>query len=92
MWLAYWLILFSTSCMANALGLNVNDRQLEILHAKYQGRDDLDTQELISDFILGCCPDITVEIAYAYLRKIQQVAEEEGIAYDCSSIPRVMTA
>ena len=77
---------------ADALGLNVNDRHLEILHAKYRGRDDLDPQELISDFILGCCPDITVEMAYEYLRKIQRVAEEEGIAYDCSSIAREMTA
>jgi anaerobic magnesium-protoporphyrin IX monomethyl ester cyclase len=73
---------------ADALGLNVNDRYLEMLHAKYRDKDDLDPQELISDFIRGCCPDITVEMAYEYLRKIRQFAEEEGIAYDCSSIAR----
>jgi anaerobic magnesium-protoporphyrin IX monomethyl ester cyclase len=71
---------------AGALGLNVDDRQLEMLHSKYQGEDELDPQELTSDFILGCCPDITVEMAHEYLRRIRQLAVEEGIAYDCSNI------
>jgi hypothetical protein len=75
---------------ANALGLNVNDRQLELLHSKYQGQDQLDAQELANDFILGCCPDITVELAHEYLRRIRQVATEEGIAYDCSNIATQM--
>ena len=77
---------------ADALGLNVNDDNLEILHAKYRDKDDLDPQELISDFILGCCPDITVESAYEYLHKIQELVEDVGIAYDCSSIARPMVA
>jgi hypothetical protein len=71
---------------ADALGLNVNDRHLDVLYSKYQGKDELDPQELTSDFILGCCPDITVEMAHEYLRKIRQLAVEEGIAYDCSNI------
>jgi anaerobic magnesium-protoporphyrin IX monomethyl ester cyclase len=71
---------------ADALGLNVDDSYLEVLHAKYRGKDDLDSQELTSDFILGCCPDITVELAHDYLRRIRQVAVDEGIAYDCSNI------
>ena len=71
---------------ADALGLNVDDRRLEALHAKYQDQDDLDPQELISDFILGCCPDITVEMAYDYLRRIRQLVVDQGIAFDCSSV------
>ena len=77
---------------ADALGLNVDDSVLEMLHVKYRDKDDLEPEELISDFIRGCCPDITVEMAYEYLRRIRQLATEEGIAYDCSSVPRQMTA
>lgn len=75
---------------ADALGLNVDDRRLEELHAKYRGRDDLDPQELANDFIVGCCPDITVDMAHEYLRKTRQMAVEEGIAYDCSNIATQM--
>jgi hypothetical protein len=71
---------------ADVLGVNVNDVQLELLHEKYRGNDDLDVQELTRDFIRGCCPDITVELAHEYLHKVRQVAVEEGIAYDCCNI------
>jgi len=77
---------------ADALGLNVNDRYLEKLHEKYRDEDELEPEELIRDFILGCCPDITVELAYDYLRRIRQLAVEEDIPYDCSSIRRELTA
>jgi hypothetical protein len=56
------------------------------LHAKYLGKDDLDPQELTRDFILGCCPEITVDLAHEYLHKVRKLAREEGIAYDCSNI------
>ena len=71
---------------ADVLGLNVNDRYLDVLHAKYRGQDELDPQELTRDFILGCCPDITVEMAHEYLHRVRQLVVEEGIAYDCSNI------
>jgi len=71
---------------ADALGLNVDDRSLEELHSKYRGKDELDPQELTRDFILGCCPDITVEMAHEYLHRIRQLVIDEGIAYDCSNI------
>jgi len=71
---------------ADALGLNVNDRYLDVLHSKYEGRDDADPDELANDFILGCCPDITVAMAHEYLHKVRQLAAEEGIAYDCISM------
>ena len=71
---------------AEALGVNVDDRRLEALHAKYRGRDDVDPQELANDFILGCCPDITVEMAHEYLEKTRQLAIDAGITYDCSNI------
>jgi len=77
---------------ANALGLNVDDRRLETLHVKYRDRDELDPQELTSDFILGCCPDITIDLAYEYLHRIRQLVIEQGIAFDCSSIPTLMSA
>ena len=76
---------------ANQLGLNVNDRYLETLHEKYRDEDEFEVEELVKDFILGCCPDITVELAYDYLRKTERLAAEVGIAYDCSSIEREMT-
>jgi hypothetical protein len=71
---------------ANALGVNVNDRHLEYLNSKYAGKDDLDAQELAHDFILGCCPDITVDLTHEYLRKIRQFAVEQRIAYDSANI------
>ena len=66
--------------------MNVDDRSLEELHSKYRGKDELDPQELTRDFILGCCPDITVEMAHEYLHRIRQLVIDEGIAYDCSNI------
>jgi hypothetical protein len=77
---------------ANALGLNVDDRQLEMLNSKYRGKDDVDSQELARDFVVGCCPDITVELAHEYLRRTRQLAVEAGIAYDCSNIGAQMIA
>jgi hypothetical protein len=71
---------------ADVLGLNVDDRELEALHSKYRDRDDPDPQELSRDFIRGCCPDITVDMAHDYLQKTRQLAKDEGIAYDCSNI------
>lgn len=76
----------SARARADALGLNVNDRVLAELHEKYRGKDDLDVQELTRDFILGCCPDITVEMAHDYLRRIRQLALDEGVAYDSANI------
>ena len=74
---------------ADELGLNVNDRYLEMLHRKYLDEDELVPEELLQDFVRGCCPDITVEMAYGYLRKIRQFVADEHIAYDCSSIPQL---
>jgi radical SAM superfamily enzyme YgiQ (UPF0313 family) len=71
---------------ADALGVNVNQPYLEYLHEKYRERDDVDHQELASDFILACCPDITVELAQDYLRKIRQLAVDQQIAYDSANI------
>ena len=67
------------------------DRQLQVLHAKYRGKDDLDPQELARDFILGCCPEITVEMAHEYLHKTRQLVLEQGIAFDCSNIGAPVT-
>jgi hypothetical protein len=74
---------------ANELGLNVNDRHLEILHRKYAEEDELIPEDMLQDFIVGCCPDITVELAYDYLRKVRQLAVDEHIPYDCSSVPQL---
>ena len=77
---------------ADVLGLNVNDAYLEQMHSKYQDMDILDPEDLIRDFILGCCPDISLDLAYEYLRRVRQLALEQGIAYDCSSVERKMAA
>lgn len=71
---------------ADALGLNVNDAYLEVLYDKYRDRDDVDAHELADDFILGCCPDITLEMAHDYLRKIRALAASSGISYDSANI------
>jgi len=71
---------------AKTLGVNVNEGYLEVLSAKYRGKDDPDAQELAHDFILGCCPDITVDLAHDYLRRIRQFAVEQRIAYDSANI------
>jgi len=73
---------------ADALGLNVNDRYLETLHKKYRDADELDSQELTSDFVLGCCPDITVEMAHDHLRRVRDLMDEVGIAFDSNGIAR----
>ena len=73
---------------ADELGLNVDDAVLEALHRKYRGVDDLDSQELTHDFVRGCCPDITVEMADDYLRKVQALMVEVGIAFDSNGIDR----
>jgi hypothetical protein len=74
---------------ADELGLNVDDGYLEMLHRKYADEDELVPEELLQDFVRGCCPDITVEMAYEYLRKIRQFVVDEHIPYDCSSIPQL---
>jgi len=71
---------------ADALRVNVDDHRLEILHEKYAGQDELDPQELANDFIRGCCPDITVELAHEYLDRVRQLVIDEGVAYDCYNI------
>ena len=74
---------------ADELGLNVNDRHLEVLHRKYADEDELIPQDMLHDFILGCCPDISMELAYEYLHRIRQLVADEHIPYDCSSIPQL---
>lgn len=71
---------------ANALQLEVNDRYLDAIMPKYQEQDLFEPEELVEDFIVGCCPDITVELAYEYLRKVQSLAEKHHITYECSSL------
>ena len=71
---------------AKTLGVNVNDACLEALSSKYRGKDDLDPQELAHDFVRGCCPDITVDLAHEYLGKIRQFAVEQRIVYDSANI------
>jgi hypothetical protein len=77
---------------ADELGLNVDDSRLQALHEKYRDSDDLDAKELTTDFILGCCPDITVELAEDYLRRVQDLMVEHGIACDCNGIAREVAA
>jgi hypothetical protein len=71
---------------ANELGLEVNNHYLETIISKYQDEDVFDPEEMVQDFILGCCPDITVEFAYDYLRKTRELVEEYKIVYECSSL------
>ena len=77
---------------ADVLGLNVDDRVLEAMHLKYADADDLDPVELTDDFVRACCPDITVEMAHDYLRKVRELMKEQGIAFDSNGIAREVPA
>ncbi len=64
---------------ADEFGLNINIEYLYLLKDKYEEKDLLDMDELIDDFILGCCPDINKEIVNNHMNKISDLAKKHKI-------------
>lgn len=70
---------------ADSLGLQVNDRYLESVHSRYRGEDLFDAEDLVQDFIKGCCPGISLELAYEYLGKYRELVEQHEITWESTS-------
>lgn len=64
---------------AEKFGLSVDISYLESIKDKYLDQDLFDMEELTTDFILGCCPDLTVEYVDHYLERIRELAEQYAI-------------
>lgn len=64
---------------ATDLGLRVNRAFLESIKGKYRGNDCFDMNEMIHDFIEGCCPDIDQQTVDEHLAKITELANRHHI-------------
>ncbi|HEV7369689.1 hypothetical protein [Arenibaculum sp.] len=64
---------------AKKYGLRVNYEYLNFTKEKYENCDLFDNNELIDDFMKGCCPDINQEILERYMEKISDLARRHGI-------------
>lgn len=71
---------------AQELGVEVNNNYLSHLYEKYKEEDLFNPEELINDFIISCCPDINVDIAHEYLKRIRDLVDKYHIPYECSSL------
>jgi hypothetical protein len=60
-------------------GLLVNVSYLESIRQKYLYQDILDMDELVDDFILGCCPKITSKHVDDHLERIRTLAQKYSI-------------
>lgn len=64
---------------AEKYGLAVNMDFLESVKRKYLESDCFEMDELTSDFIIGCCPEINMAIVDEHLNRIQMLAEKYSI-------------
>lgn len=64
---------------AEKYGLSVNYTYLESVKEKYLNQDCFEMDELMDDFIQGCCPDISPEIVDVHLKKITDLAIRHSI-------------
>ena len=71
---------------AQELSIEVNNQYLMKMYDKYKEEDLFDPEELVNDFILSCCPDITIELAREYLNRIRDLVDKYHIPYECSSL------
>lgn len=61
------------------LGLQINRPYLETIKDKYLKDDCFDMNEMINDFIVGCCPDIDQKFVDEYMSKITDLAVRHQI-------------
>lgn len=64
---------------AEKYGLSVNIPYLESVRYKYVDQDLIDMDELVDDFIHGCCPKITTKDVDDHLGRIRTLAEKYSI-------------
>jgi radical SAM superfamily enzyme YgiQ (UPF0313 family) len=64
---------------ASQNGLRVNRSFLDSIKEKYRSNDIFDMNDMISDFIEGCCPDITPSFLEDHLSKITDLANRYNI-------------
>jgi len=69
---------FAEEC-ASRHGLQVDRAYLESIKDNYIGTDLFGMNDLIGDFIRGCCPDISPELLDQYIAKTTALAEKHGI-------------
>lgn len=67
---------------AEKYGLSVDISYLESVRYKYLDQDFLDMDELVDDFIHGCCPKITAKHVDDHLERIRTLAEKYSIVVD----------
>ena len=64
---------------ATSFGLKVNRDYLESVSARYKTDDLFVMDELVKDFVVGCCPDINMDDVNEYLAKTTKLAQKHGI-------------
>ncbi|HEV2638162.1 MAG TPA: cobalamin B12-binding domain-containing protein [Actinocrinis sp.] len=64
---------------AEKFGLRVNRDYLESRKEYYREADDFDMNELIEDFTIGCCPDITPKQVDDHIARITELADRYEI-------------
>ncbi|HNU52301.1 MAG TPA: hypothetical protein PKJ98_15530 [Verrucomicrobiota bacterium] len=57
----------------------MNTRYLQRIAPKYRRDDLFNAEDLVQDYIRGCCPDIPVDLAYDYLRRTRELVEQHRI-------------
>jgi anaerobic magnesium-protoporphyrin IX monomethyl ester cyclase len=64
---------------ANEFELNINKNYLLSIRDKYLYGDTFEMDELINDFIIGCCPDVSLDLIEMYMEKITVLAKKNNI-------------
>lgn len=64
---------------AAKFGLHVDTDYLESVKHKYIDQDIFDMDELVDDFIRGCCPKITIKQVDEHMERIRALAEKHSI-------------
>ncbi len=64
---------------AEGFGLSVDVAYLESVRNRYLNQDAIDTDELVEDFIRGCCPKITIKHVDDHMERMRRLAEKFSI-------------
>ncbi|MGA2289535.1 B12-binding domain-containing radical SAM protein [Bradyrhizobium sp.] len=64
---------------ATRLGLEVDYDHLLSVRDKYAEEDMIDTDELLCDFMRGCCPAISMDQAIDYRRRVMELVNDHGV-------------
>ncbi|GAA2801330.1 hypothetical protein RMN57_08800 [Kitasatospora sp. CM 4170] len=64
---------------AAEFGLEVDRAYLESRMDFYRTADELDMDEMIRDFIAGCCPKVTQDLVDEYMSRMNALATKHGI-------------